>query len=131
LLLTLHEDSTVVEYAKSITQFEFSNWIWTGLCQQVMNHSFTSPVPSASAEEALRTCPPRKVGESFDAYYKTYKELLKACIWVRKLYNKDVSHDWVDTYHRQWMVNLKFANASVLSAMIMPNSTFANVFTIA
>jgi hypothetical protein len=56
--------------------------------------------------------------------------LLEACIWVRKLYNKEVINDLADTYHHQWMVNLKFSTTSVLSAMIMPNSTFVNVLTI-
>jgi hypothetical protein len=47
------------------------------------------------------------------------------------LYDKDISHDWAYTYHRQWMVNLNIENASMMSAMISPTSTFSDVFTIA
>jgi hypothetical protein len=121
-IIAYAEDSAIVEFAKNTANSEITNW--TGLC-------IPSPGPTSCAEDALRASPPRKVGESFDNYYAAYKSILEACIWVRKLYNKDISHDWAYTYHRQWMVNLTIENASMMSAMILPTSTFSDVFTIA
>jgi hypothetical protein len=94
-IIAYAKDSAIVDFAKNTVNSELTNW--TGLCKQILSFCVPSPGPTSCAEDALRASPPRKVGESFDNYYAAYKSILEACIWVRKLYNKDISH-------RQWMV---------------------------
>jgi hypothetical protein len=85
------------------------------------------------AEEVLRSCPPHKPSQSIDDYYAYFKNTLENAIWVRKLYSRDVSNNWAYSFHVQWLLNLNVAPsiAAVLSALVTPLSTFADVYNTA
>jgi hypothetical protein len=125
------EDAAIAAIAKEATSFGLVGWGNT--LRRIFEHCIKAPGPTSMAEEVLRSCPPHKPSQSIDDYYAYFKNTLENAIWVRKLYSQDVSNNWAYSFHVQWVLNLNVAPsiAAVLSALVTPISTFADVYNTA
>jgi hypothetical protein len=125
------EDAAITAIAKEATNFGIIGWGNT--LRRIFEQCIAAPGPTSMAEAVLRSCPPRKPSQSIDDYYAYFKNTLENAIWVRKLYSQDVSNNWAYSFHVQWVLNLNVAPsiAAVLSALVTPFSTFADVYNTA
>jgi hypothetical protein len=122
------EDAAIAAIAKEATNFGIIGWGNT--LRRIFEQCIKAPGPTSMVEAVLRPCPPRKPSQSIDDYYAYFKNTLKNAVWVRKLYSQDVSNNWAYSFHVQWVLNLNVAPsiAAVLSALVTPLSTFADVY---
>ena len=125
------EDAAVAAIATSVTNYDATTWHNT--VRRICDLCIKAPGPASKAEAVLLSCPPRKLSQSIDDYYAYFKKILENAIWVRKLYSQDVSNNWAYSFHVQWVLNLNVAPSigSLLSPLVTPTSTFAEVFNTA
>ena len=115
-------------YAIADAAPDFTSATFDTTCRAILVHCISAPGESASAEEKLRNCPPRRNGESFDHYYARFQTDLETCVFARTLFGETTASGWSFNYYRQWVLNLNVADAYMLSSLVSTTSTFAEVF---